>query len=399
MIIHLPHPRGSRRPALAAVAPALAALLLLAGGSARAEDSTAILADGRTLENVTLKPGPGADQVSLEGSGQPVVTVAAQDLLVLDFGKVPGRPVPPSVRLANGDQVVGKVTFPTARQVKIAAGWGSLTVPLRWCSAIRLDEKAALPSAVTRDTLVLTNDRVEGEIQGVSGGNVTFSLSGKPVPLPLARVQAMALAGRPRSTDTPAGLLLAIDLGGGERLTGRWVKLGPDVLTVRMDWGDTLDVPVASISRLEVKNGKLVYLSDLKPTEARQVPYLDIPFPFQVDRSVSGRPLRLGGKTYRRGLGTHSRCELTYTLDGGYQTLSAMLGIDDAVGGQGSVVYRVFGDEKPLYESPVLRGGDTPVEMKINVKGVLLLRLEVDYADNGDAADHADWADARLLRQ
>jgi hypothetical protein len=30
---------------------------------------------------------------------------------------------------------------------------------------------------------------------------------------------------------------------------------------------------------------------------------------------------------------------------------------------------------------------------------VLLLRLEVDYADAGDVADHADWADARLLRE
>jgi hypothetical protein len=40
-----------------------------------------------------------------------------------------------------------------------------------------------------------------------------------------------------------------------------------------------------------------------------------------------------------------------------------------------------------------------PVEINVDVKRVLILRLEVDYADAGDVADHADWADARLLRQ
>jgi NPCBM/NEW2 domain-containing protein len=357
-----------------------------------------MLADGRTLEGVSLKPGAAPDQVVLE-RGSETVTASAQDLLVVDFNKVAGRALTPTVRFANGDQVFGKVTFPSARQVKIAAGWGSLTAPLTWCSAIRLSEKAALPGPVMRDTLVLANDRVEGPIQGVAAGKVNIEIGGKPVPLELSRVQAIALAPRSRSSEDRVGLLLAIDLGGGERLTGRWVKLEQDILTVRLDWGDTLDVPVNSISRLEVKNGKLVYLSDLKPTEVREIPYLDGSFPFRVDRSVSGRPIRLGGKTYRRGLGVHSRSELTYTLDGGYQTFAALLGVDDAVGGQGSVVFRVFGDEKPLYESPVISGGDPPAEIKLNVRGVLLLRLEVDYADNGDVADHADWADARLLRQ
>jgi hypothetical protein len=358
-----------------------------------------MLADGRTLESVTLKPGAGPDQLLLERPGEAARTVSPQDLLVVDFGKVSGRALTPTVRFANGDQVFGKVTFPAARQVRVAAGWGSVTVPLTWCSAIRLDEKAALPGPVARDTLFLANDRVEGDIQGVTGGKVNVDISGKQVPLELGRIQALALAPRQRAPEEKTGLLLLIDLGGGERLTGRWVKLSPDVLTVRLDWGDTLDVPVASISRLEVKNGKLVYLSDLKPTDVRQVPYLDVALPFQTDRAVSGRPLRLRGKSYRRGLGTHSHCELTYALDGRYATFAATLGIDDAVGGQGSVVFRVFGDEKLLFESPVARGGDLPAEVKVDLKKVLLLRLEVDYADEGDVADHADWADARLLRQ
>lgn len=378
---------------------ALLSLSLLAT-PAFAWDASVLLADGRKLEQVSLKPGPSPTQVLLEGGSEGSLTVDARDLLVVDFGKHPTRPVEPTLRLANGDQVFGKVTFPSARQVKVAAGWGSLTAPLSWCTAIRLKEKASLPERPARDIVVLEKDRVEGEIQGVTAGKVNIELgSGKPVPLDIARVYGMALKPRDRPADTRSGLVLSIDLGGGERLTGRWVKLDADVLTVKLDWDRPLDIPIASISSVEVKNGKLVYLSDLKPAEVRETPYLDGSFPLRADRSVAGRPLRLGGKTFRRGLGVHSKSDLTYTLDGGYQTFNATIGVDDAVTGQGSVIFRVFGDDKLLYESPIMRGGDTPQEVKVPVKGVLLLRLEVDYADNGDVADHADWAEARLLRQ
>jgi hypothetical protein len=377
---------------------AIAALGLVAA-PARAE-TFVLLADGRGLDGVTLKPGAGPDQVSIERPGAPASTTPVRNLLVVDYGKLPGRGVTPTVRMANGDQVYGKLSYPSAKQVKVSAGWGSITIPLRWCSAVRIGEKAPLPEPVTKDTLLLSSDRVQGEIQGLSDTKVTIGLAGKPVQLDMSRVQALALAPTAKPAEKPegTGVLLGIDLGGGERLTGWWISLGPDVLTIRLPWGDNLDVPVGSIARIEVKNGRLVYLSELRPAEVRQIPYIDGSFPFKNDRSVSGRPLRLAGKSYRRGLGTHSRCELTYALNGGYQSFAATLGIDQAVGPQGSVVFRVYGDERLLYESPVVHGGDAPIPLNLDVKRVLLLRLEVDFADNGDAADHADWADARLLR-
>jgi hypothetical protein len=357
-----------------------------------------MLADGQTLEKVTLKPGTAKEQLIIERMGQAATTVGIQDLLVVDFGKIPGRPVPASVRFRNGDSVFGKVTFPGPRQVKVAAGWGSITAPLAWCSAIRLQDQAALPGTVDQDTLILPNDRVQGEIDGIANGKVNLKLGGKTVPVDLSRVSALAFANKGRGSEDRTGLRLGLDLGGGEKLTGQWVALTPDLLTVKTEWGANVEIPVASLSRLEVKNGKLVYLSDLKPAELRQIPYLDGSYTLGLDRSATGRPLRLSGKGYSRGLGSHSRSDLTYALDGGFQTFAATLGIDDAVGPAGSVIFRVYGDDKPLFESPVVRGGDTPIDLKLPVKGVLLLRLEVDYADGGDAADLADWADARLLR-
>jgi len=160
-----------------------------------------------------------------------------------------------------------------------------------------------------------------------------------------------------------------------------------------------LPVPFRIVSRIEVTNGKLIYLSDLRPSEVKETTLLARSSPFQRDRSVSGLPLRLRGRSYPRGLGVHSRSELTYALDGGFKKLSAVVGVDDAVGGAGSVRFRVYGDGKVLYESPVLHGTDAPVPVDVDIHGALLLRLEVDYADQGDLGDHADWADARLIRE
>ncbi len=365
---------------------------------AHAVQATVTLADGRTFEKAKLLPGAAPEQVQLEPAGKPAVTVGIRDLLSIDFGRVPARPQLPTLQLANGDRVYGKLSFPAARQVQVAAGWGVLTAPLPWCSTIRIKETAEAPAGVAKDTLVLEKDRVQGEVQSFKAGKVTVDVGGTLVPVDLARVQAIGLATRQQPSADRVGLRLGLDLGGGERLSGRWVKMTPDVLTVQLDWGANLDLPLASLSRLDVKNGKVIYLSDLTPAEAKHTPYIDGAYPLQVDRSVSGRPIRLGGKSFRRGLGVHSHSELVYGLDGGYQFFTATLGLDDAVGAQGSVVYRVYGDDKLLFESPVIRGGDTPAEIKVPIKGVLLLRLEVDYADNGDAADHANWAEARLLR-
>ncbi|MBM3457355.1 MAG: hypothetical protein FJX77_02300 [Armatimonadetes bacterium] len=372
---------------------------LLTATAGWAAEPRVFLADGRVFPRANLKPAAAPDRIVVEPVGQPSVEIAAAELVVVDFGRVSGRTAVPTIRLANGDTLFGKLSFPTPRQVKVAAGWGGITVPLAWCSALRLGDQGALPEPTPRDTLFLANDRVEGEIRGVTGDKVSVQLGGKPVQLELARVRALALGPRDRGTEVRPGLLLSVDLGGGERLTGGWVKMDEDVLTLRAPWGQEVGIPVASVARLEVQNGKLVYLSTLTPSEARHVPYLDGTFPLRRDLAVTGRTMRLSGRAYARGVGMHSRSDATYSLGSQYGTFAATIGIDDAAGDQGSVVFRILGDEKLLYESPVLRGGAPPVEVKVDVRRVLLLRLEVDYADQGDSGDHADWAEARLLKE
>jgi hypothetical protein len=61
------------------------------------------------------------------------------------------------------------------------------------------------------------------------------------------------------------------------------------------------------------------------------------------------------------------------------------------------VVFRVLVDGHERFASPILRGGDAPVPVSVDVRGAKKLELMVDYADRGDVLDHADWLDARLV--
>jgi endo-alpha-N-acetylgalactosaminidase len=76
----------------------------------------------------------------------------------------------------------------------------------------------------------------------------------------------------------------------------------------------------------------------------------------------------------------------------------ADVGIDDSTGGRGSVQFRVLVDGKEKFTSPIVRGGDSPLPVSVDVTGAEKLELVVDYADRGDVLDHADWLNARLVQ-
>ena len=99
-----------------------------------------------------------------------------------------------------------------------------------------------------------------------------------------------------------------------------------------------------------------------------------------------------------KGIGMHSRSQITYTLDGTHRWLDGVVGIDDEAKGQGSVVFRVETDGKVRFNSGLLRGIDAPVKLgRISIQGARRLTLIVEFADRGDILDHADWGDVRLV--
>jgi len=117
----------------------------------------------------------------------------------------------------------------------------------------------------------------------------------------------------------------------------------------------------------------------------------------QANRSVQNRTLSLGGQSFTNGLGTHAFSQFILDAQGRAETFAAQVGVDDEVGkGRGSVIFKVIGDGRTLWQSPVLRSGDMPQPVTVKLDGVKLLALLVEDGGDGIEKDHADWADARF---
>lgn len=117
----------------------------------------------------------------------------------------------------------------------------------------------------------------------------------------------------------------------------------------------------------------------------------------QANGSVDSHPLTLHGKRFEHGLGTHANSTFRIALRGKAQRFHATVGVDDEVGQRGSVVFKITGDGKTLWESGVLRGGQPSKEVSVELIGVERLLLVVGDAGDDINYDHADWADARIV--
>ncbi len=108
-----------------------------------------------------------------------------------------------------------------------------------------------------------------------------------------------------------------------------------------------------------------------------------------------GEPMRIGSKSYAKGIGHHAKGSLTVLLDGAYASFDAEVGLQPC-GSGGSVIFRVFVDGQQRFDSGVMRASDAPKPVRVPLDGAAELRLEVGDAGDGITCDSANWADARF---
>ena len=115
----------------------------------------------------------------------------------------------------------------------------------------------------------------------------------------------------------------------------------------------------------------------------------------RLDTDVEGNSLRLGGRKYRKGIGTHAPSEITYKLQKQYDRFTAMIGCAEA---NGTVLFKIFGDGKLLFSSSQMRGLREVQQVDIPLENIDVLMLQVTDAGDSNTSDMANWADARLQK-
>jgi len=114
-------------------------------------------------------------------------------------------------------------------------------------------------------------------------------------------------------------------------------------------------------------------------------------------------PIRIGQRQFKHGLGTHSNSKIAVSFPPGAKVFKAFVGVDnnyDTQGKHGSVRFVVEIDGKEAFRTPVLRGGQEPAQVNVELpEGIGQIVLKVDATDDGVSHDQADWADAHLVMQ
>jgi parallel beta-helix repeat protein len=191
------------------------------------------------------------------------------------------------------------------------------------------------------------------------------------------------------SSAVDAGTFVAasgtVDLAGGPRQQAAATDLGAFEQTAPPP------SPTPSIS------GAVLYASDLEwASETNGWG------PAERDRSNGERApddgiaITLGAMRFDRGIGAHAPSRIVIDLPQPCSLFLADVGIDEEVGDRGSIEFQVWGDGKMLASSGVVRGPQTSVPIAADLDGVHELVLVATKAGDGNAYDHADWANARL---
>jgi hypothetical protein len=318
------------------------------------------------------------------------------------------------VSLVGDEQLFGRLEGLDEEVLHLRTSWNDrLDVPLALVAGIHVasaDRKEPADSFERRlrsrgaEDLLLARTRdgevvaLSGIVGGTDGDKLRFRYRDQDRTLPLRVVEGLVLAARP-APERAEGSWATFSLPGGLSLTGRWKAIEGTTWKVETPWGQAVGVPAGEVEAVRFRGGKMVYLSDLEPSRVEETPFFGRGFPWRRDVNLQGGPIKIDGEMYERGVAVHSRCMLSYDLDGRYSTFRALVGFDDAARRKGRVDCRVFADDREVFANPDLRADAPPVPLDLPVAGVKQLRLLIGYGPAQDTGDRVVWANARLYQR
>lgn len=172
-------------------------------------------------------------------------------------------------------------------------------------------------------------------------------------------------------------------------------------------WGEVLTA-TATLDGRQVSGGHTVSVPPPPPHGTVYVS--DLPFqstngwgPVERDTSNGeaaagdGHPITLNGTVYAKGLGVHANGDVTVATGGQCTRFTAVVGVDDEVGSNGSVVFTVQADGRTVAQTGLLTGSSDPVSLDVDVTGAQRVDLLIGDGGNGNGDDHSDWANAQLV--
>lgn len=342
------------------------------------------------------KPLPAADLISwgapVEAEGSQVL-LADGGLLVASYASLRDD------RLGVFSSIFGELELPLTQLAFVVLrsptdAWRRDAMLQRLLELSGDTDRLVLENGDELTGLLISGEGEKIQLESTLGANAK-----QTVDVPVESVAAIVFNPALRAKARAASKVAWIGLSDGSLVRAEtWTLDGNELALTRTGGSPWKSTVPQAVRFVQPQGGQVHYLSDLPPEAYRHIPYLTREWPYQLDRTVSGARLRAGGRLFVKGVGMHSASRLTFALNREYSRFEAELAIDDETHGQGSVVVRVFADAEERYRSPIVRSGEPPLAVSVDVSGAQRLSLVVDHADRGDQLDRADWLDARLIK-
>lgn len=415
------HPAPIRGRATRGAALALALVIAAIPSIARADDD-APAADDPVFEVLPIAGEPVSGRIAAIAADRITIAPAEgpnRDFLLTELVRL-SREAPPAegaeagrILLPEGDRLARTIIIRAtdaaietqsqllgAVKIPLDSALGLILSPPMTAEALdELQQWIRIEPRTTEVVRLANDDRVEGSFTGLD--ERTLMIQGpndKPMEFDRAGVEAIGMDPALVSYPRPEGPFLEATLTDGSRLGLVGAKLEKGELLADTRFGWKFRAPITAVVRLTARTSAIDYLSERPIDGETYVPYFDSVRPVRIDANVEGRPFRLAGRTYERGLGTESRSLLAYKLKPGDRRFQALVGLDERAGPLGSVVFRVLVDGQPRFTSPAMTFREPPKTVDVDLEGGKLLILITEFGDRGDARDLADWVEARIIR-
>ncbi len=398
---------------------ALLACFVSAAGSSYLQSADIVPLDGKPVKGTVT--GVDAQFVSYKDESGAAAKVGVKTLAAVDLGgKVAPATAFDEVELTDGTllrvaefKVQGKTVLlkPAAQP---AGATLTTEVPLTavfyW---VRKADDATLRANWRRDVVAKRGKRdmlvirdkdvlqpVEGTVlEGTAdGAGVSFELTdGQKKEYKLTVVSGGLLFNQPPAATIAPTACKVLDVFGNV-LFAQAVEVSDAGVTVKTVSGATVKYNgVAALSKLDFSQGNVRFLAEMEAGIDAPPPGENEPNqPLLANKTPDGPGLRLGGKTYQKGVWVAAYTTLTYKLDGDYREFKAVFGVDDATQAASALKVTIDADGRQLYAGVIGRK-DKPVDVNLNVKDVKVLKISVDR-ENVYNGVSLNMADARLQK-
>ncbi|HAH44103.1 MAG TPA: hypothetical protein DCM07_04475 [Planctomycetaceae bacterium] len=241
--------------------------------------------------------------------------------------------------------------------------------------------------------------RVSGEVVGMNEQSLLFQYQGQQREVNLDRVVGLVLQKNRVKPESKLALQSLMTLIGNTQIPGVVEWNEGATASITMPWGDRFSINKDYLESVKTVNARSVSLVEIQPDSVTQVPFFNQQYPYQINKSLIGQPLKIGTQSFSKGICVHARTVLVYQLGKNFEKFQTSPGLQAETGALGNVAVKVMADQKILFENPEFTSATKTESLDLDVTGCETLTLVVDFGKNQDVGDRFVWGNPRLIRK